>query len=187
MPATIISTTTMTPRLLGLSLLALVLSSAPACDQELDWLVIETNVSELCVIELVTEFEGSPVDGVASRVLNEEDLGLTLREKFSTEMYLRGVGISSFEGVENFDFLDTLRVQVAAGGSAPVELLNYTSGEDKGSDWFVDSDSAVDIARYIEADDLELSIEFTGELPDTAWTANLEVCVSAQAEYRESL
>jgi hypothetical protein len=181
-----ISTLSPTPGVLRLSSLAVLLSLTVACGEQVDWLVVETEVSALCVVELPTGFEANPTDGVASHVLNEDDLGIALSDKFTTEMYLRGVGISSFDGIENFDFIESLRVQVATGESEPVELLNYISDEDKGSEWFVASESLVDIATYIEAEDLELTIEFTGELPDTAWTANLEVCVSAQAAYRES-
>ncbi len=164
-----------------------------ACETEVDWLVIETEIQEVCMVDLVSEFEGvTPLeggpDGIVRRVLGGEDLGITLSDKFSAEMYLRGVGIYSATGVESFDFINTLRVEVAAGGAPAVELLNYdATTEDNGDDWFVPSKSAVDIAQYIETDDMELRVEFAGTMPEAAWSANLEVCVNAQAAYRETL
>ncbi|MCP4446635.1 MAG: hypothetical protein GY811_15010 [Myxococcales bacterium] len=164
-----------------------------ACDTQVDWLIIETEVQEICMVDMVSEFEGITAlegdpEGLVRRVLGGDDLGITLSDKFSAEMYLRGVGVYSATGVEDFDFINTLRVEVASGSEPPVELLNYdASNIAAGDDWFVQSESAVDIAAYIEADDIELRVEFVGIMPEAAWSANLEVCVTAQAAYRETI
>ena len=163
------------------------------CESEFDWLVIETEIQEVCMVDLVSEFEGvTPIEGepegIVRRVLSGEDLGITLSDKFSAEMYLRGVGIYAANGVEGFDFINTLRVEVAAGDGPGVELLNYdATAQENSDDWFAPSKSAVDIAAYIEADDMELRVEFAGTMPEAAWSASLEVCVNAQAAYRETL
>jgi hypothetical protein len=163
-----------------------------ACDTEIDWLVVETEIQEVCMVDLVSDFEGvAPVEGgaegVVRRVLSAEDLGITLSDKFTAEMYLRGVGIYAANGVSSFDFIDTLRVEVAAGDAPVVELLNFDATAENGDALFVPSKSAVDLATYIESDDMELRVEFTGTMPEAAWSANLEVCVNAQAAYRETL
>ncbi len=179
--------TFLTPTLIAL------LPLTAACDSQVDWLVIETEIQEVCMVDLVSDFEGvTPIaggaEGVVRRVFGGSDLGITLSDKFSAELYLRGVGIYSADGVENFDFINTLRVEVADGDGPGVELLNYdASDENNGDDWFVPSQSAVDIARYIEADDMQLRVEFVGTMPEEAWSASLEVCVNASAAYRETL
>tara|TARA_R110002073_G_scaffold218689_3_gene378980 strand:+ start:1117 stop:1674 length:558 start_codon:yes stop_codon:yes gene_type:complete len=163
-----------------------------ACDTQVDWLVIETEIQEVCMVDLVSEFEGvTPIpggpEGIVRRVLGTEDLGITLSDKFSAEMYLRGVGIYSADGVESFDFINTLRVEVAAGNAPVVELLSFDASAENGDALFVPSKSAVDLAAYIESDDMELRVEFSGTMPEQAWSANLEVCLNAKAAYRETL
>lgn len=181
-----------------LLLLLGILPWAAGCDDQVDWFLVDTDFELLCVVDIGAEFEPAPApgtagsiesdpDGVSRHVLGAEDIGLTLSDDFSAEMFLSGVGLSEAEGVESFDFITALRVDVSAGGAEPIELLDYRDPQRTGESWFVPADSPVDIANFIESEDLELAIEFAGQMPETAWTAKMEVCVSAQAAYRESL
>ncbi len=172
-------------------LLFCILPIVTACESDLDWLVVESEVQELCIVDLSSEFDGiselaSGVDGIVSRVFGNEDLGITLSDKFSTKMYLRGVGIYAADGIEDFGFIDSLRVEVSTAGGQAVELLNANPIADS-EDWFVASESGVDIATFIESEDMQLLVEFVGTMPKVDWAANLEVCVHAEAAYRESL
>ncbi len=162
-----------------------------ACETDLDWLVVESEVQELCIVDLSSEFDGiselaTGVDGIVSRVFGNEDLGITLSDKFSTKMYLRGVGIYADDGIDDFGFIDSLRVEVSTAGGQAVELLSANPTANR-ADWFVASDSGVDIATYFESEDMQLLVEFVGSMPEVNWSANLEVCVRAEAAYRESL
>ena len=152
----------------------------------------ETEIEELCVVDMPTEFQPLPDveagdEGSVRHLLNDEDIGLRLSDKFEAELFLRGVGVSGGAGIENFDFMTGMRVEVASGNEEPVELLYAENAESKGNAWYVESDSNIDIARHLLAEDLALAVEFAGTLPQTVWTANLEVCVSAEASYRESV
>jgi len=166
--------------------------AATACNTQVDWIVVETDVQDLCVVDLASEFHGNEdlsagPDGVVSRVFSSDELGITLSEKISASMFLRGLGISSAVGVDNFDFIESLNIEVSTGNETPIRLLDYDTGDGESSDnWFVGSESVVDIAPYFEADDMQLKVDFVGTMPMVDWSASLDVCVFVQASYRES-
>lgn len=179
----------MSPSPLAIACLALPLFAS--CGGELDWFVVETEVQELCIVDMSTDFPGAP-QGIIANVFGGDELGgLTLGEDISASMFLQGVGISTKldaqNSVDSFDFIDTLRVEVTAEGMNSAELLNFATDAETGDKLFVPVDSAVDIAAYLESPSLELMVEFSGELPTSDWTANMEVCVTAEAAYRESI
>ena len=156
-----------------------------ACGDERSWLFVETQVQELCIVEVATDFPEAT--GSVSQVLGADQLGIDLNDAFSASMFLRGIGVSPLHGIDSVAFIDELRIEVSGGGQEPALLLDYAASEDSSDSLFVPSASAVDLALFLEADDLEFSIAFEGVLPKSAWAAHLEVCLSAQATYRESL
>ncbi len=167
---------------------------ATGCQEELHWLSVEAEVKEVCIVGLRSEFEASPdgLGGIVSRVIGGQELGIRLDERFTAELFLSGVGMTQDgepSSVANFDFIESLRVEVSGGGGPPAELLNFQEGatQPMGENWFVNSDSTVDIAEYIEADDLQIKFEFAGALPAIAWTADMEICLTIAAEFAEPL
>lgn len=139
---------------LGLALLGLPLWGA--CAEPLNYLIVETEVQELCIVDMATDFPANEfpgAEGSVSQVLGGDELGIV----------------------------------VSGAGEEPVQLMDYAAAEDRADSLFIESASAVDIAVFLGADDLEFLVEFEGAVPDDAWAANLEVCLSAQATYRESL
>ena len=163
-----------------------------ACLEEVPLLSIEAEIQEVCIVGLSSEFEASTdeLGGIVSRVFGGQDLGITLDERFSAELFLSGVGMSANNdeaGVVNFDFIDSLRVSVSGGSGQPEELLRFEGGVAVGSDWFVATESAVDLVQYLEADDVQLRFELAGVLPTTAWSADMEICLTVRAGFVEKL
>lgn len=164
-----------------------------ACLEEVPLLSIEAEIQEVCIVGLASEFEASTegIEGIVSRVFGGQDLGITLDERFSAELFLSGVGMTADgdeTGVVSFDFINSLRVSVSGGGAAPAELLSFDGDKpEAGEDWYVATDSVVDLATYLEADDLQIRFDFAGDLPAIPWTADMEICISARAGFVEKL
>lgn len=171
--------------MLNLKALALLLPLA-GCQTGLDWLVIETEVDEVCVVDMPIDFPGVP-DGVLLETFGQDDLGIELTNKLSADMYLRGIGLSARDGVESLEFIEQVHVEVSTRDAAPVTLLDYTAQEAPGTEWFVPSDSNIDIAPFLEQEGLALVVEFSGTMPATDWSATMDVCVNARLAYREGL
>jgi hypothetical protein len=186
-----------TSRQIALSLLALVLALAAACEPV--YFAAELHAPEVCVTGLELAFPAAIPGAVTKEPVSIEDLGVTLANEVGLDLDLElevevvGVGMAASEGVSDFDFLDLLRVRAALAGDAAgelpmLELVEMDPGDrQQDGALYATPDQPVDLAGHLRHGDLALAVDLEGRLPEVAWRTELDLCVRISASHRESL
>ncbi|HEY4183976.1 MAG TPA: hypothetical protein VGP07_02865 [Polyangia bacterium] len=97
------------------------------------------------------------------------------------------VDLVAKSGVDNFDFLKSLRITMTpAGSTVPTELINYqkADGATVGNKLSIDSLNPVNILDQWKANKAVFNIEVEGKLPSQTWTMDMSVHFAGQVSYK---
>jgi hypothetical protein len=82
------------------------------------------------------------------------------------------------------DSVDAAHVTVAAPGRPDASIVDCAGDCPAGqSELVLDTASVVDALDYLDAESLTVTIDVAGELPTSAWTMDVDVCVKAKVAY----
>jgi hypothetical protein len=89
-------------------------------------------------------------------------------------------------GIDNFDFLSSMRITMSPPGSAaPIELINYEKGDGTtGKTLSIESLNPVNILQQWKANSAVFNVQVAGHLPSQAWTMDMAVHFSGQVSYK---
>ncbi|WP_428265194.1 hypothetical protein [Haliangium sp.] len=140
---------------------------------------IETRVSQVCVRGLVP-FEGRVGTTVTSTV-TLADVGLdadTLGTLDGAEVTLERLVITPGPGIRDFDFVSAVEIDLAAGGAPPDLRLLERAGM-RGAE-LIDVPPAPehDLAPHLRSERAALALAFSGDLPRTPWSIELDACLA---------
>ncbi|WP_224248373.1 hypothetical protein [Hyalangium gracile] len=167
----------MRPSSIRILLLALALLST-GCDSLFS---VEAETEEVCKLQRNLEFPASiPIPGTVSQTINFPvgDITATIPTG-STEAELR---VRLFElTTTDVDLSGIERASVALrlpGQSAPTRLLEYrrAAGQTSTQKLTATGSGVLDLNELIRQDELELTFEASGVLPQRDWQGDLRVC-----------
>jgi len=166
-------------------------STASAC--EMSYFAADIQASEVCVTNMAVAFPGVPaavgMGELATSLetsVGKEDLGIQLSEDLDVDVAVLSVGLAPRLGVTDLAFVNELAVIVSAEESGlPSTLVVQLGAGDRMGDGalYAEPDDAVDVSAHIRAGELVMDFELSGELPETEWEANIDLCMSAGAGY----
>jgi hypothetical protein len=175
------------------SLLGLVpvLGFAAGCDQPVLFSA-EIDAPDICISGLRVPFPPSDYHGNTDSPISGQDLGMPDADAFELDVTVRAVGITAVSGVSDLGFLDALTVSAVAAdpGSALPELMLVEMDEaDHTADgaMYAEPETPANIATHLEAGDVFFRFGLSGQLPDTVWEADVDLCVHAVASYEKPL
>jgi hypothetical protein len=106
------------------------------------------------------------------------------------QVIVLGVGVTAKTGVTDLSFVHGMRLtltstEALAAGLPPIEIGRYqrVDGAEVGPMLLVPSDPPVDVAEVWRGTQVIFGAEVVGQLPTTAWTADVSFRFSARLEY----
>jgi hypothetical protein len=155
-----------------LALLAIALS-ATGC------LSIEAEIEGTCISRKDVEIEAAPNVHTASHAFLIEDMSEVHRLlDFDAELEFVRAEIRPTSGVTSLDFVDAASVAIEG---MPVYACEGNCPSTDGIELLTTAKQSA--TPYLSADMLSVQLEVTGDLPQTAWTADIDVCVKGTASY----
>ena len=96
--------------------------------------------------------------------------------------------VRATSGIDNFNFIDAVHIVVASGdpASALPPMTMYDCDGDcapEGDHLEIPAAVGNDAIKYLRSDSIKIDIDFEGDVPAIAWTADLDVCLKARAGY----
>lgn len=175
------------------SLLGLVpvLGLAAGCSDPLSFSA-EIDAPEICISGLRVPFPPSDYQGNTDSPISGQDLGMPDSDAFDLDVTVSAVGLTPISGVRDLGFLDALTVSAVAAdpASALPELMLVEMDEaDHTPDgaMYAEPEAPANIAAHLESGDVYFRFGLSGELPDTVWEADVDLCVHAVASYEKAL
>ena len=152
----------------------------------------EIDAPEICISGLRVPFPPSNYEGNTDSPISGQDLGMPDSDAFDLDVTVRAVGITPVSGVRDLEFLDALTVSAvpADPSSGLPELMLVEMDEaDHMPDgaMYAEPEAPANIATHLEAGDVFFRFGLSGQLPDTVWEADVDLCVHAVASYEKPL
>jgi hypothetical protein len=171
-----------------LALAAPGLTGACALSAEGDLPEVEVTERDIAIPAAPLDADGGEVTLTVGFRQAPVQLGLE-GAKFS-RVEILGLQIAATGGVSELTFLRRLRVTVtspeaSAAGRAPIEAVRYQrAAEDEvGATLLVPSRPAADVTELWKGSALLFALEFTGQLPTVAWSADVGLSFGATISY----
>jgi len=141
-------------------------------------LSIQAEIEETCISRRDVEIEGVSVTSASHGFLVEDMSDVHRLLDYDAELEFVRAEIRPTSGVTSLAFVDSAMVSVegvpayACDGNCPsndgVEML---------------STAKQSATQYLSADTLAVQLTVAGQLPSTAWTVDIDVCVRGSASY----
>jgi hypothetical protein len=153
---------------------------------------VEAEIEEACVVRKGIEVEAVPAGTTSlteSYDVSLDELG-GLGDLLDLDADLEFVRFEAraTSGIAELGFVDAAHVTVASGNpeSALPTLVAYDCAGDcpvSGATLVVPATAQQDAADYLASGSLVVDVQVTGQLPATAWTMDVSVCVKGRATY----
>ena len=175
---------TLTSKLCGA--LALLSLATGGCMME-----VEADVPDVEITQHDLVFTGVPAasglgDVSLSKSFSQKHQRLDLPAGLDTEVKALGVTLTAKTGVENFDFLQNLRLTMSDDVHDPVELINYQRDPNAPSTNVLSMPSAnpVNTLDQWKTDSATFTVELAGALPAQDWKVDLAVRFAGKIKYK---
>ncbi len=144
-------------------------------------LQVDAEVPETCVTYRDVEIPATDGSGAISHSFVLDDLsGFQQFVDIDGSVQFVHVKLRATSGVSSLDFVDSAHVSVAAPGLPDASIVSCDGDCPAGqSELVLDTAAAVDALDYLSADSLTVTLDVAGDLPTTAWTMDVDVCVKA--------
>ena len=145
-------------------------------------LQVDADVPETCVTYRDVEIPATDGSGAISHSFVVDDLsGFQPFVELDGAVEFVHVKLRAKSGVSSLDFVDAASVTVAAPDRPDAVIVDCAGDCPAGqSELVLDTDAAVDALDYLSADSLTVTLDVAGDLPTTAWTMDVDVCVTAR-------
>lgn len=162
-----------------------------ACDQPMLFSA-ELDAPDICIGGMRVPFPPSGYAGNTEHPISGEDLGMPDGDGYDLDVTVHAVGITASSGVDDLDFLDALTVTAVSADPAtglPELMLVEMDDADHTGDGAMYAEPAhpANIATHLRAGDVFFRLDLSGDLPDTLWEADMDLCVHAVASYDKPL
>ena len=160
---------------------------------EMSYFAADVQASEVCVVDMTVSFPAvPPVVGMSDvttqleTTIGEDDLGIQLSDELELDVGVLSVALAPLTGVADLAFVEEIAVTVGAEESdIPSTLVVQLTASDRigNGGLYSEPEEAVDVTAHIRAGELVMDFDLSGELPDQAWEANIDLCLAADAGY----
>jgi hypothetical protein len=142
-------------------------------------LSIEAEIEGTCISRTDLQIEAAPDAHTISHAFLIEDMSEVHRLlDFDAELEFVRAEIRPKSGVTSLAFIDAAAVAIEG---MPVYACEGNCPSTDGIELLTTAQQSA--TPYLSADMLSVQLEVTGELPQTAWTADIDVCVKGKASY----
>ena len=163
----------------------LVLPACPLLD-------VETDVQETCATYHDVQIDGVPVaQGTLSTTFTFSELGpLQDLASFDTGIQFTRAALHATSGVSDFAFVDGASLAIASGDPSStlpsLVVFECAACGTPAPVLDVATSAAVDATDYVTSGSLIVTADFTGRAPASAWTMDVDVCMSGRGSYSYS-
>jgi hypothetical protein len=152
---------------------------------------VEAEVPEVEITQHDLRFEGVSLGGGAgdlslSKSFSQKHQRLDLPAGLDTQVKAMGITLTAKAGIENFDFLNNLRLTMSDDVHAPVELINYQRADGAPSTNVLTLESAnpINTLDHWKTDSATFTVEVAGPLPAQDWAIDLAVRFAGKIKYK---
>jgi len=153
-------------------------------------LSIEADVPEVCLsypnLQVQTEKGLSSIK--QTFVFDDLSAVHDLTDKLDANLEFVRAQVRATSGVENFAFVQAVRVVVSSGDpdSELPPLTMYDCDGDcvpEGNKLEIPAQLGHDAIEYLKSNSIIIDLDFQGEIPASSWTMDVDVCMKARAGY----
>ncbi|HEY0190850.1 MAG TPA: hypothetical protein VGC42_06975 [Kofleriaceae bacterium] len=173
-------------RLSKLSLLGIGLAMLPGCPL----LDVQADAQEVCLSypNLHVPAGGGQTQVQQSFTFDDLSQIHDLTDKVDANVELTRAAIHATSGISDFSFIKAMHLTVSSGdaGSTLPALELYNCDGDcapNGATLELPAAKAQNVVAYLKGDAIKIDLGFTGEIPTTEWTMDVDVCMKAKASY----
>lgn len=155
---------------------------------------IEAEVKDVCMTYEDLEVPGSDGSGALShRVVFDDLQDVDGLDELDGNVEFVSVVLRAKSGVSDFSFLDAAHVTVASADPAsdlPEATIVDCSGDGcarDGAELTIFASESVDALAYLRSDAIAIGLDVAGELPETAWVVDIDVCVKGKVRITAGL
>ncbi len=175
--------------MINLSKSALVLGAGLALLPGCPLLDIEAEVQEVCLTYPNLEIPATPNQSSIKQTFAFDDLSAVhdLTELDANLEFVRAeVRVTS--GIESLGFINAVHIVVASGDpntTLPPLTMYDCDGNcaPEGNKLAIPAGIGRNAIEYLRSDSIVIDLDFQGEIPSTAWTMDVDVCMKARAGF----
>jgi len=150
---------------------------------------VETDVQEACLTYKNVHVEAAPAGQTdLTQAFAFDDLGpvhALLDLDDGANVHFVSAKITAVDGITSFEFVHSAHVGMSSDTLPELRVYDCTddcvSADDTLSIPTAVQDNALD---YLRGDSVMVDMAFTGSMPNTSWTMNVDMCFDAQAGYK---
>lgn len=157
-----------------LIMISLALWLAPACAPQFEH--VSTEVSEVCVRNVPLLFDGAR-NGAATSSFELGDTDLNMDALAGGTITLDSIVLTAGPEVRDFAFADSIDIHLTDSSAASVPLVDMQSVAPARS-VSAGGDPDTDLSEHLLAPDTGVEIVISGAVPDTSWTAIIDICLA---------
>jgi hypothetical protein len=153
-------------------------------------LEIEADVPEVCLSYPNLQIAGVPAQSSIKQTFVFDDLSAVhdLTDKLDANLEFVRAEVRARDGIENFDFVRAVHVVVSSGDpdSTLPKLTMYDCDRDcapEGKKLEIPAALAQDAIAYLKSDSIVIDLDFEGEVPESSWSMDIDVCMKAHAGF----
>jgi len=168
-------------------LLAGLVTLVPACPL----LSVQADVQEVCLTYRGVSIPGVPGGGSISQSFNFDELqGAKGLADAGAQLTFTHAEVRATGGVPSFSFVQHAELSIASGDpNSTLPTLSIFNCDGCGN-----ATTTLDVANatsspaqdYMKTGSLVVTIDFTGTLPATDWTADVDICMTGTIDYTVS-
>jgi hypothetical protein len=170
-----------------LFVLAVGLAMLPGCPL----LEVEVEIPEVCLTYPNLQIEAAPAGLTSAKqsfVFDDLSAAHDLTGKLDADLEFVRAEVRATSGIDGFAFARAVHVVVSSGDpdSTLPPLTIYDCDGDcapEGNKLAIPAEAGRNAIDYLRSNSLAIDLAFEGELPTTAWTMDIDVCMKARAGY----
>lgn len=141
-------------------------------------LSIEAEIEGTCVSRHDVEIEGVDVTSASHAFLVEDMSDVHRLLEYDAELEFVRADIRPTSGVTSLAFVESAAVSIE---NTPVYACDGNCPSDDGIEMLATAKQSA--TPFLSADALAIQLTVTGQLPTSAWTVDIDVCVRGKASY----
>ena len=99
----------------------------------------------------------------------------------TTQLLLTSLALDAGQGIQNFDFLDSVKVSLAVPGGAPVTLVEYQRTAATSGHLALQPSGTPDLLQLVPSGKFDVQVQLTGQMPAGGWSFSAQACAHAHA------
>jgi hypothetical protein len=151
---------------------------------------IEADVPEVCLSYPNLQISGVPAQSSIKQTFVFDDLSAVhdLTGKLDADLEFVRAEVRATSGIENFAFVQAVHVVVSSGDpdSKLPPLTMYDCDGDcapAGNKLEIPASLAQNAIEYLKSNSIVIDLDFQGNVPESSWTMDVDVCMKARAGY----